>query len=133
MEGTSLKPGKWVGRLVAKMRRAGIITGRLFQRKLDPPRMGEWENDFMTILELVQSTTEFIDSEINVRDKYGMGRSIRRGATAHARNMCVDEDLIKAVQRWSKDATGAARLDMIELYSDADVLTPTYLRYSRAF
>jgi hypothetical protein len=67
----------------------------------------------MTILELVQSMTEFIDSEIDVRDKYGMARSIRRGATAHARNMCVDEDLIKAVQRWSKDATGAARLDMI--------------------
>jgi hypothetical protein len=44
-EGTSLKPGKRVGRLVAEMRRAGIRTGRLFQRKLDPPRMGEWEND----------------------------------------------------------------------------------------
>jgi hypothetical protein len=132
-EGTSLRPGKWVGRLVAEMRRAGIRSGRLFQRKLDPPRMGEWEDDFMTILELVQSTTEFIENEIDVRDKYGMARSIRRGATAHARNMCVDEDLIKAVQRWSKDATGAARLDMIELYSDADVLTPTYLRYSRAF
>jgi hypothetical protein len=65
-EGTSLKPGKWVGRLVAQMRRAGIRTGRLFQRKLDPPRMGEWENDFMTILELVQSMTEFIDDEIDV-------------------------------------------------------------------
>jgi hypothetical protein len=59
--------------------------------------------------------------------------SYNRGATAHARNVCVDEDLIKAVQRWSKGVTGAARLDMIELYSDADALTPTYLRYSHTF
>jgi hypothetical protein len=53
--------------------------------------------------------------------------------TAHARNMEVDEDLIKVVQRWNKDLMGAARLDMIELYSAAEILTPTYLRYSRAF
>jgi hypothetical protein len=95
--------------------------------------MSEWENDFMVILELVQSSTDFIDDKIDVRDKYGLGRSFCRGATAHARNMQVEEDLIKAVQRWSKDLTGAARLNMIELYSQAEILTPTYLRYSRAF
>jgi hypothetical protein len=132
-EGTNLRPGIWIERLVKEMRASGIRSGRLFQRRLDPPRMSEWENDFMAILELIQSTTEFIDNEIDVRDKYGLGRSIRRGATAHARNMEVDEDLIKAVQRWNKESTGSARLDMIELYSEAEILTPTYLRYSRAF
>jgi hypothetical protein len=95
--------------------------------------MSEQENNFMMILELVQSTTEFIDDKLDVRDKYGLGRSTRWGATAHARNMQVDEDLIKAVQRWNKDSTGAAWLDMIKVYSDAEILTLTYLRYSRAF
>jgi hypothetical protein len=95
--------------------------------------MSEWENNFMSILELVQSTTEFINDKLDVRDKYGLGRSSRHGATAQAKNMQVDEDLIKTVQRWNKDSTGAARLDMIELYSDAEILTPTYLRYSHAF
>jgi hypothetical protein len=133
-EGANLSPGIWIERLVKEMRASGIRSGRLFQRRrLDPPCMSEWENDFMAILELVQSTTEFSDDGIDVRDKYGLGRSIRRGATAHARNMEVDEDLIKAVQRWNKDRTGAARLDMIELYSEAEILTPTYLRYSHAF
>jgi hypothetical protein len=58
---------------------------------------------------------------------------LRRGVSAHARNMGVDEDLIKAINRKQKDPSkGAARLDMIELYSQADSLTPLYLRYSRA-
>jgi hypothetical protein len=44
------------------------------------------------------------------------------------RNMGVNEDLIKAINRWNKDPSkGAARLDMIELYSQADSLTPLYL------
>jgi hypothetical protein len=132
-QGTGLKPGKWIERLVTLMDTAGITTGRLFQRRLDPPRMFEMEDDFMSILEEVQATTEAIDDELDVRERFGMERSLRRGVSAHARNMEVDEDLIKAINRWNKDPSkGAARLDMIELYSQADALTPLYLRYSRA-
>jgi hypothetical protein len=68
-----------------------------------------------------------------LRDKFGINRTTRRGATAHARNMQVDEDIIKAVNQWMKYDAGAARLDMIELYSDLNALTPPYLRYSRVF
>jgi hypothetical protein len=132
-QGTGLKPGKWIERLVTLMDTAGITTGRLFQRRLDPPRMFEMEDEFMSVLEEVQATTEAIDDELDVRDRFGMERSLRRGVSAHARNMEVDEDLIKAIIRWNKDPSkGAARLDMIELYSQADALTPLYLRYSRA-
>jgi hypothetical protein len=95
--------------------------------------MFEWDGDFMTLLELVQSTADLIGKEIKVWEKFGISRTTRRGATAHARNMKVDEDLIKAVNRWMKDDAGAARLDMVELYSESNALTPTYLRYSRAF
>jgi hypothetical protein len=95
--------------------------------------MCEWEGDFMTLLELVQASTELIGKDVDIRDSYGISRMTRRGVTAHARNMKVDEDLIKAVNRWRKDGAGTARLDMIELYSEAHPLTPTYLRYSRAF
>jgi hypothetical protein len=134
-QGTGLIPGKWVKRLVTLhlMVDAGITTGRLFQRRLDPPRMFEMEDEVMSLLEEVQATSEAIDDEIDVRDRYGMERSLRRGISAHARSMGVDEDLIKAINRWQKDPSkGAARLDMIELYSQADALTPLYLRYSRA-
>jgi hypothetical protein len=109
------------------MRTAGIQTGRLIQRRLNSPRMSEWENDFMALLEHVQSTTDLIEKETDVRNVYGIGRMMRRGATVHVRNMEVSEDLIKAVNRWTKDDKGAARLDMIELYSASDALTPTYM------
>jgi hypothetical protein len=127
-EGTGLTPGKWIKRLVTLMKASGITSGRLFQRRLDPPRMFEMEDEFMTLLEEVQASLEAIEDEIDVRDRYGMERSLRHGVSAHARNMGVDEDLIKAINRWQKDPSkGAARLDMLELYSQADALTPLYL------
>jgi hypothetical protein len=90
-------------------------------------------DDVLTLLELVQARTECIENELDVRGKYGLERSLRRGVSAHARNMGVNEDLIKAINHWQKDPSkGAARLDMIELYSQAELLTPLYLRYSRA-
>jgi hypothetical protein len=132
-EGTGLMPGKWVRRLVLLMEEAGVTSGRLFQKQLDPPRLFEMEDGVMSILETIQATTDLIEDSVDVRDRYGLERSFRRGVSAHARNMSVDEDLIKAVNRWQKDPTrGAARLDMIELYSQANALTPLYLRYSRA-
>jgi hypothetical protein len=133
-DGTGLQPGKWVTRLVGSMKKAGITAGRLFQKRLDLPRLMEMTDDVMTLLEQVQARTEHIEDDVEVREKYGLERLLGRGVPAHARSMGVDEDLIKAVRnRWAKDpSTGAARLDMIELYSQAELLTPLYLRYSRA-
>jgi hypothetical protein len=66
------------------------------------------------------------DKESDVLDKFGIGRSMRRGATAHARNMEVSEELIKVVHRWMNRDKGTSRLDMmIELYLNADALAPT--------
>jgi hypothetical protein len=132
-QGTGLQPGKWITRLVESMTKAGITSGRLFQKQLDPPRLFERADEVFTLLEEVQAKTDLIDNELEVRENFGLERSLRRGVSAHARNMGVDEDLIKAINRWQKDPSkGAARLDMIELYSQADSLTPLYLRYSRA-
>jgi hypothetical protein len=66
---------------------------------------------------------------------YGIARSIRRGVTAHTRNMDVSIDLLKAVNRWRKEAnsqTGNPRLDMPDVYTTLEALLPTILRYSRA-
>jgi hypothetical protein len=111
-EGTGLQPEKWVTGLVGSMKKAGIITGRLFQKRLDPPRLFEMTDDVMTLLEQVQARTEHIEDDVEVRGKYGLERSLRRGVSAHARNMGVDEDLIKAVNRWAKDLL-RARQDWI--------------------
>jgi hypothetical protein len=130
-QGTGLKRGKWVERLIGLMEATGITTGRLFQRRLDPPRMFEMEDEFMSLMEEVQATSDAINDELEIHERFGMEKSLCRGVSAHARNMGVDEDLIKAINRWNKDPSkGAARLDMTELCLQADALTPLYLRYS---
>jgi hypothetical protein len=91
-KGTGLLPGKWVTRHVGCLQKAGITTGRLFQKKLDPPRLFEMTDDVMTLLEQVQVKKEYIEDAIDVREKYGLERSLRRGVSAHARNMDVEED-----------------------------------------
>jgi hypothetical protein len=98
--GTGLQPGKWVTRHLGCLQKAEVTTGRLFQKRLDPPRLFEMADDGLTLLEQVQARTECIKDELDVWEKYGLERSLQRGVSAHAWNMGVDEDLIKAINRW---------------------------------
>jgi hypothetical protein len=101
---------------------------------LATPKLHEFEDDFFTVLEKVQSTSLLIADTIDVRDAYGILRSTRREVTSHARNMQIPEDDIKAFNRWSTDLnarSGASRLDIIEVYSKLEALAPTLLRFSR--
>jgi hypothetical protein len=105
----------------------------LFSRKLVKTKLMEFENDFFTILEKVQATTDLIPDDFVIRDECGIARTIRRSVTAHARNMGVSIDLIKAVNRWRQEAnssTGNPRLDMPDVYSALASILPTTLRYS---
>jgi hypothetical protein len=132
--GSGLLPGKWMHRLIETLVSCGITKGRLFQRVLPKPKLHEFEDDFFTVLEMVQSTTSVIGPSVDVRDLYGILRSTRRGVTSHARNMQLPEDNIKAFNRWGKDLnarSGASRLDMIEVCSKLEALAPTLLRFSR--
>ena len=113
----------------------GLKRGRLFSRKLSIPQLSEFEPDFFSLLERVQDLG-LIKSEIDVRDAYGIKRSLRRGVTTHALNMGVDEKLINIVNRWRKerDAVGsvAKALGMVGVYTKLEELTPFVLQYSRA-
>jgi hypothetical protein len=107
-------------RLVETLRGCQVRKGRLFHRKLALPRLYEFEDDFFTVLEKIQSTTDLIVDSVDVRDAYGILRSTRRDVTSQARNMQIPEDDIKAFNRWGKDLnarSGAPRLNMIEVYS----------------
>jgi hypothetical protein len=134
-EGTNLRPGRWVKRLVEVLHTSGRRSGRLFSRRLATAKMHEFEDDFYTVLEKVQATTNLIETSVVVRDIYGLGRLERRGVTAHARNMEVPGDLVNAVNRWRTEATSATgnpRLDMMDVYTTLEALIPTVLRFSRA-
>jgi hypothetical protein len=124
-----------VERLLVVMREMGVRGGRLFQRKLLPAKLVEFEEDFFVILEKVQATTTLIERYLDVRAEYGISRSLRRGVTAHARNMGVPRELVDSVNRWRKEAnsaTGNPTMDMADVYTTLKALLPTILRYSRS-
>jgi hypothetical protein len=133
--GTNLKPGRWVKRLVETLHGLGRRSGRLFSRKLATPKMHKFEDDWSTVLEEVQATTEHIGDEVDVHETCGISRSERRGVTAHALNMEIGHELLNAVNRWRKEATSATGnpwLDMVDVYTALEALLPTVLRFSRA-
>jgi hypothetical protein len=134
-KGTGLRPGVWVRRLMDMKRLAGETHGKVFVRKLRPAKLMEFEADFYGVLEEVQATTDLISKEICVRDEYGLSRSLRRGVTAHSKNMRIDKELRDAINRWGKEANtklGVARLDMGDTYTTLESIMPLILEFSRA-
>ena len=134
--GTGLKPGIWAHRYCNLMKEAypNKQPGYLFQRNLASPKLFEFEEDFYSVLEEVQTLRpDLIASTIDVRDDFGILRSTRRGVSGHVINMNVDPRLVNAVNRWrvEKNADVPA-LDMPNMYARLDLLKPTVLRYSIA-
>jgi hypothetical protein len=132
--GSHLKPGKWVKRLATILQNEKSKSARLFTRRLNPPKLFEFEEDFFRVLEKIQATTEFIPSDAIVTELYGILRSSRRGVTTHARNMGVDEKLLHVFNRWRQEmhaAGGVANLDMADTYSKLDMLVPMLLNFAR--
>jgi hypothetical protein len=134
-KGTHLRPGRWVKRLVETLHVLGRRSGHLFSCKLATPKAHEFEDDWFTALEKVQATTAHIEDDLDVREEFDIGRSQRRGVTAHARNMDILIPLLNAVNRGKKEAnstTGNPQLDMVDVYTTLEALLPTVLHFSRA-
>jgi hypothetical protein len=132
--GTHLEPGKWIKRLGGILTDEKCQSGRLFSRRLNPPRLYEFEEDFFRVLSKVQATTEFIGKEVEVTDDYGISRSSRRGISTHARNMGVSDELLHVFNRWRREMQGSgglANLDMADTYSKLDTLVPMLLNFTR--
>jgi len=132
--GTGLKPGKWARRYGLCLRSSGATKGALFFRKLAYPGLHEFEDDFMSILETVQQQhPSLIEPNLDVRDAYGIFRSLRRGVTSHALNQHVDPKLIQAVNRWRSERNSMVpNMDLTAVYSRLDTLKPLILEYSDA-
>ena len=135
--GTGLEPGVWMRRLTDIRSEESDNSGRIFFRGVTPTKLNQYEADFYDILFRVQAGSDAIGNQVDIADTYGIMRSSRRGATAHARNMKVGKDVIEAVHRWRREAFGGAgvsiRLDLIDVYTSLDALSPTLLEYSNAF
>lgn len=129
--GTGLRPGKWIKRLVECIRTEGRKRGRLFQRNLEPPLPVEFQDDFLSVLEFIQATTDLIPQELDVREEAGILRSLRRALTDHSRNIQVPTHLLKAFNRWHKERKGdKVEHDMVDRYSTLGNLKPLFLEFS---
>ena len=132
-EGTNLRPGRWIKRLV-KVIHKSRRTGRLFNRNRMHAILAEFENDFFTVLEKVQTTSDLFPVDLLIREECGISRSLRRTVTAHASNMGIGSDIVKANNRWRDEfgsKTGAPRLDMPDVYTTLESILPTVLQFSR--
>ena len=119
-------------RLVDLKTLAGETHGKLFVRKLKPSKLMEFEDDFYKLLERVQYTPSLISREICVWDVHGFSRSLRRGVTAHSKNMRIDKELRAAINRWGKEANtklGVARMDMADTYITLESIMPLMLEF----
>jgi hypothetical protein len=133
-EGTNLRPGRWIKRLVEIIHHQGMKRGRLFERKLRPARMCEFEDDFFSVLERVQARTDTIEKGADLREEGGISRTLRRGLTSHTLNMDIDPTLLTAINRWrveTRSEAGHVGAGMVDRYSKLETLKPYFLRFSR--
>ena len=76
---------------------------------------------------------EFNLEGLEVREEYSINRSFRRGCTTHGRNQQIPKDVVEAHNRWRKQENSKGKkpkMEMIEEYSDIELLIPTRVRFT---
>ena len=98
---------------------------------------GEMNEIFLERLEILKDEDkkgELYDLEqYDIREKFSINRSIRRGSSTHAQNQEISVPVIEAQNRWRKNERAKGRrpnFAMIEHYADIEHLIPTLVRYS---
>jgi hypothetical protein len=126
-KGSNLQPGVWAMRYCRMLKLSGQKGGYLF-----PDPLNHYEDMFYSMLEDVQAKRkDLIKPKVDVREDFGIHRSLRRGVTSHALNMDIDRALVDAINRWRSERNSeVARLDMAGTYSRLDSIMKTLLRYS---
>ena len=108
----------------------------MFQNEdLRKKRGADFEGDLHLVLETIQRTTSLIDAKVDVREEYGMFRSLRRGATTEAHNQEVAESVIEMNNRCRKveRAKGKkAGLTLSQHYTEVKQAVSVLLKFSKA-
>ena len=110
--------------------------GFLLRKRLVSPILSEFEDIFHTILERVQvRKPTLIEEYVDVRESYGISRSLRRGATAHSINQNVPAPIRDAINRWrgeyKSDQEGMVKAGAIaDVYARLDFIAPTAVKFS---
>ena len=127
---------RWTQRFVRRLGMEGIHSGWAFQRAdRSRAKASDYRGDIFRKLEMIQETTNLIDSECNIQEDYGIQRSGRRFFTAHCTNMGVSKHDIELQCRWSTDRANGVRTvqrSMIHNYSEVRNMKDSLIRPSKA-
>ena len=136
---SGLKPGLWVRRYCLLMHRLGQSGGYLYSRDGAKAKLSDFHEDFYGTLETIQaSRPDLISKEMDVREDFGILRSLRRRITSHALSRGVSFDLVDAINRWRTKRLAALKPKPPALgslcadYARLDQLTELLPRYSGA-
>ena len=136
---TGINPSEWQGLYLMELDKAGRTGGYLFGKEDgSKARLGDFEENFFSTLEEYagsqeNTTTKLISENIDIREEFGLWRSLRRGVTAHAINQGVDPLLIHQINRWRTEMNNqAGSTVLLDIYAELEALLPTALRYSLA-
>ena len=129
--------GTWADRLGEAMISMGFTNGFLFG---DGPgtqvKIGTYDAELHSRLAVVKiSNPKLFESGINIEEKYGLRRSLRRGSNTEAANRGVPRDVIELNNRWRKFESSKRRHQqqtMRDHYSDILLSIPTFIRFSQA-
>ena len=135
--GSGIKVRKWIERLVVILELEDKPMGPAFC-DINGDMIEYWQmnNAFVKELENVQKEEHtLIDQTIEVGEHYSIFRSLRKGSTARAIDMNVQETVIDLHNRWrSLERTGGQRStrSMRTYYSDLRTTIRSRLTYSKA-
>ena len=133
---SGLEVRRWIESWVAVLQKEGRVDGPAFcQMDGSIIKAREVECEMHHQLELIQlSTSDLIDEKINIREKYSLFRSLRRGATARAVDMKVSEASIDLHNRWRARELlkgQRKRSSMRDYYTDLSLVLNARLEFSR--
>ena len=90
--------------------------------------------EFHSQLEKVREVRpDLIEEDVNIRERFNIYRSFRRGATTRAEEMKVGEAVIGMNNRWRKSQSNAGslpKLPMLQLYTEIQQALLTRVRFS---
>jgi hypothetical protein len=135
---SGFSPRWWPELLVHARERQGITSGPAFcWKNKQVAKMKVYEEVFHDLLEVVQGRRpELFGKDCDVREWYGLNRSLRRGATTLATSLCVAKPVMDLMNRWRTVENARGRvpnLPMREHYADIAMLVPTFLLFSYKF
>ena len=117
-------------------RKVGITRCWLFTQDDGTRNLAsEFEEVMMVLLESLQASNNLILLDVDVRNEYGIDKSLRQGVMTHARNCGVKTEDIEMNNRWRKveAANGkAASLNIRDHYIEVKLAITTLIRFSIA-